>query len=165
MTAQDRIRLFELASFLIAHRPQLDYPRDDVRGPLDAATWKITTEAGMRRAINAGKTLCFDCSQSTTQLYRWAGLSDPNGLDYSHCGYTGTMLAHLKHYAKPALAKRGALVVFGPGTGEHVAMVLDPGDDPLLFSHGAAHVSGPIRLSVERTYHHRPVTFLNVSGL
>jgi hypothetical protein len=165
MTAADRQRLVSLARYLIEHRNQLGYPVNDVRGPLDQATWKITTALGMQRAITAGKTLTFDCSQAVTQLYRWAKLSDPNGLDYTHSGYTGTMLAHLRHYSDASAARDGALVVFGPGTGEHVSMVIERGPDPVLFSHGATHASGPIRLSVERTFHRPPVTLLNVSGL
>jgi hypothetical protein len=110
----------------------------------------------------------FDCSGCVTCIYKWAGLKDPNGLGYKHGGYTGTMLAHLPHYANPKRARVGALVVFGPATGEHVAMV-DTADkvngDPLLFSHGARGLTGPIRLHREKRFHDPPVTFLDVSGL
>lgn len=164
MNAAGRKRLYDLAELLIAHRMQLDYPYHDVRGARDAATWKLTTKQ-MRQRLAAGGHLCFDCSQSVTQLYRWAKLKDPNGLAYQHVGYTGTMLAHLSHYINARIAKPGALVVFGPGTGDHVCMVLEQGADPLLFSHGSTHGAGPIRLSVERQYHRSPVTFLNVSKL
>jgi len=167
VTHHDRQKLRQLAELLIQHRSQLDYPLHDVRGPKDAETWKLTRSEMIER-LNRGGRLCFDCSQSVTQLYRWTGLSDPSGLAYKHIGYTGTMLAHLPHYSDPRHCRVGALVVFGPGTGEHVAMVIEPDEkhgNPLLFSHGAAHLAGPIRLSVERTYHHAPVTLLNVSGL
>jgi hypothetical protein len=167
MTHADRTRIREILALLIRHHNQLEYPRNDVRGAADAATWKLTlTEAEAK--LKRGGHLCFDCSQSATQVFRWAKVKDPNGLAYKHVGYTGTMLAHLPHYSDPKRADIGALVVFGPGTGDHVAVVYEPDHthgDPLLFSHGATHTAGPIRLSVERQYHRPPVTFLSVAGL
>lgn len=164
MNHEDRNRLHAMMELFIHHHGQLDYPRGDVRGPLDAATFRLERAQAIER-LHDGKHLMFDCSGSVTCAYKWCGLKDPNGLHYQHEGYTGTMLAHLPHYSDPRDARVGALVVFGPGTGEHVAMVLEPGPDPLLFSHGFSHGAGPIRLSVERGYHHRPVTFLSVASL
>ena len=168
MTTQaERDKIHAIAELLISHAALLDYPYRDVRGAADLATWKLSL-AQAEQHLKAGHHLCFDCSQSTTQIFRWAGVKDPNGLDYHHAGYTGTMLAHLPHYTDPKRARVGALIVFGPGTGDHVAMVIHPDPehgDPELFSHGAAHTAGPIKLSVERTYHRPPVTFLDVSGL
>jgi hypothetical protein len=152
---------------LIHHKAQLDYPLHDVRGAKDADTFKLTWEQAQHR-LSSGGRLMFDCSGCVTCIYRWAGLSDPNGLSYKHEGYTGTMLAHLPHYTNPRHAEIGALVVFGPATGEHVAMVLEPSPakgDPELFSHGARGLTGPILLHAEAKYHDPPVTLLNVSGL
>jgi hypothetical protein len=164
----DRHKLRGIAELLIAHREQLDYPLRDVRGPADAATWRLTL-AEAEAKLKAGGRLCFDCSQSVTQMFRWAELPDPNGLGYRTPGFTGTLLHHLTHhYTDARKARIGALVVFGPGAGEHVADVLDPDPehgDPILFSHGAAHLAGPIRFSVERTYHHAPATFLSIARL
>jgi hypothetical protein len=167
MTAADRRRLVQLAELLVQHKAQLDYPRNDVRGPLDAATFHLTREQAVER-LHAGQHLMFDCSGAVTCLFKWCHLKDPNGLGYKHEGYTGTMLAHLPHYSDARKARRGALVVFGPATGEHVAMVIEPDPvhgDPLLFSHGFEHGTGPVRLSVERKAHHPPVTLLSVAGL
>ncbi len=165
MNDSQRNDLRYLAGVLINHRRQLDYPRNDVRGSLDAATFRLSRERALD-GLTKGARLMFDCSGAVTCLYKWAGLQDPNGLDYSHEGYTGTMLAHLtRHYWNPFYAMPGALVIFGPGTGEHVAMVIEHGHDPLLFSHGYEQGTGPIRLSEERKYHKPPVTFLNVSQL
>lgn len=167
MTDADRQRIRSIADKLIAHRGQLDYPINDVRGPADAATFALTWPQAKHRLASGG-TLTFDCSAAVTCIYRWAGLHDPNGLDYHHVGYTGTMLAHLRHYTDPHRARNGAIVVFGPGTGDHAAMVVGfdaKHGDPLLFSHGTRFAAGPIRLSVERQYHRPPVTLLNVSGL
>ncbi len=167
MTQADRQRLHKIMEVLIQHAGQLDYPTQDVRGKLDAATFALTwTEAQAHLA--AGKHLMFDCSGAVTCIYKWAKLKDPNGLAYKHEGYTGTMLAHLPHYSNPKRARVGALVIFGPGTGEHVAVVLVAdrvGGDPVLFSHGFRGATGPIRLHREQRFHDPPVTFLDVSGL
>lgn len=164
MTHEERQALKALLEVLVKHHGQLDYPRDDVRGPLDAATFHLTRAQALARLAN-GQHLMFDCSGAITCAYKWTKLKDPNGLDYRREGYTGTMLDHLHHYSDPRQARVGAIVIFGPATGEHGAVVLEPGDDPLLFSHGLAAAAGPVRLSVERTFHHPPVTFLDVSGL
>ena len=148
---------------LAGHASLLDYPVGDVRGPLDRETFALTEEA-MRRRLAQGHRLMFDCSQAVTQLCRWAGLADPNGLGYGYAGYTGTMLHHLRHYWNPKSAGVGALVVYGPGTGEHVSMVLEPGADPLLWSHGHRGLD-LVRLSVQRAYHHSPVTFCSIAEL
>lgn len=165
MTHEERQRLHTLMHFLIEHRSQLDYPVDDVRGPRDAATFKLNHDLAVHH-LEAGGRLMFDCSEAATCLFKWTPpLRDPNGLGYQHAGYTGTMLSHLPHYHKASRARVGALVVFGPGTGDHVAVVLEPGDDPELFSHGAEQAAGPIRLSVLAAALRPPVTFLSVAGL
>jgi hypothetical protein len=167
MTAADRKRLHAIMGKLIAHHAQLDYPLHDVRGKLDAQTFALTWPQAVHRLDNGGR-LMFDCSGCVTCTYKWAGLKDPNGLGYRHVGYTGTMLAHLPHYTNAKRARVGALVVFGPATGEHVAMVYTAdkvGGDPLLFSHGARGLTGPIRLHREARFHDPPVTLLSVSSL
>ncbi len=145
------------------HAGQLDYPPHDVRGPLDAATFRMT-EQTMTHVLTSGGRLMMDCSEFATELCRWAGLADPNGLGYRYAGYTGTMLAHLPHYSDPGNANVGALCVFGPGSGEHVSVVYTPGADPVLASHGRNGFDF-WRLSVERTWHAAPVTFLSIAAL
>lgn len=157
MTTQfQRHQLKQLMSQLVAYQKSIHYPENDIRGKADTETFQL-------EAPHPPMTM--DCSEAVTLLCKWAGLKDPNGLNYTHPGYTGTLLAHLPRYNNPANANVGALVVFGPGTGEHVCMVYQPGDDPLLFSHGSE--AGPvfIRLAVERTYHRPPVTFLSIADL
>ncbi len=167
MTQADRKRLHGIMEVLIKHAAQLDYPLHDVRGKLDAATFALTwTQAQAHLA--AGRRLMFDCSGCITCIYKWAGLKDPNGLAYKHEGYTGTMLAHLPHYANAKRARMGAIVIFGPATGTHGALVFEPdakGGDPLLFSHGIRGGTGPVRLHREQRFHPPPVTWLDVSGL
>lgn len=123
------------------------------------------SEEQMDELVTTGRGVTMDCSEAVTCLCKWAGLHDPNGNGYNGQGYTGTLLAHLPHYSDPAAAMVGALVVFGPGTGEHVVMVMEPGADPLLFSHGSEAGPVPIRLSAERRGHHPPVTFLSIAHL
>jgi hypothetical protein len=100
-----------------------------------------------------------DCSGFVTLCYKWAGGPDPNGLKFSGAGYTGTMLQACSHIARSA-ARPGDLVVWGPPPGHHVAMVLEPGSDPWLVSHGQE--KGPIRIqfSVEDGYQKLPATWL-----
>lgn len=169
MNHTDREHLHELMELMIVHRHQLDYPLHDVRGPKDAATFALNG-AEARAKLHSGGRLMFDCSGCITCTYKWQSphVGDPNGLGYTHEGYTGTMLAHLPHYSDAHHAEVGAIVIFGPATGVHGAMVLeaDPQHgDPMLFSHGAEQLTGPIKLSALAKALPGPVTLLNVSGL
>lgn len=166
-TDAQRAHLHDLMRLLLAHEPLVSYPVHDVRGVLDAQTFALT-ESGMRRRLSLGSHIMADCSEMVTLLCRWAGLHDPNGLAYAHAGYTGTMLAHLPHYTNARQARVGALAVFGPGTGDHVAMVLEADyahGDPLLFSHGFEGGPETVRLSTERAQHRAPVTLLSIALL
>lgn len=107
-----------------------------------------------------------DCSGLVTILYRWAGLPDPNGVNYDGQGYTGTLLQHLPHCGLQD-TKRGDLVVFGPGTGQHVVMLLEGGmynSNPLVVSHGQEGDPGEYHLNDEESYFGTlsPVTFLKM---
>ena len=158
-TTAQRTHLASLMRFLIDNEPLIHYLQ---RRPM------TTTRIFEQEAYDlfaAGGTVASDCSETVTWLCKMAGLEDPNGLGYNGTGYTGTLLAHLPHYTDPAEANVGALVVFGPLAGDHVAMVLTPGPDPWLFSHGSE--SGPKRqrLSTVTRAHNPPVTFLSIAGL
>ena len=100
-----------------------------------------------------------DCSGFATLCYRWAGASDPNGGNFSGA-YTGTMLTHCRHIPKAA-AQAGDLVVWGAYPGHHVALVLEPGSDPLLCSHGQEKGPLAIRFSTEGAYQPKPATWLS----
>lgn len=76
-----------------------------------------------------------DCSAFVTLCYNWAGAPDPNGLGYNGTGYTGTLLAHGTPISKEQ-AIPGDVVVYGPGTGWHTALIVEGGADPLTVSHG-----------------------------
>jgi peptidoglycan hydrolase-like protein with peptidoglycan-binding domain len=89
-----------------------------------------------------------DCSGFATLCYNWAGAPDPNGLGYNGLGYTGTLLNHMDRIDRDA-ALPGDLVVIGPGSGDHVVIIVEAGSDPMVVSHGRE--AGPTRqrLSVD----------------
>jgi len=88
-----------------------------------------------------------DCSGSCTLYAWWAQGNDPNGLGFDHEGYTGTFLSHEEHVNLLVTKLKGVTtdnieigdyVVYGPGTGEHVAIIVEiHGEDILTVSHGA----------------------------
>ena len=131
-----------------------------------AARWGIENEPrihyGEIRPIPLGRTLPLrtDCSGFVTVCYFLAGAPDPNGRAYDGAGYTGTMLGWLPHVGG-ADARRGDLVVWGAYPGRHVAIVLEPGDDPLLCSHGSERGPLAIRFSEESSYQPPAVTWLD----
>lgn len=89
--------------------------------------------------------LTIDCSGFTTLCYKWAGAPDPNGNGYDGQGFTGTQLNHMKHISREHV-QPGDLVVFGSGSGHHVAIALDAGGHRLA-SHGGK--SGPLLISFD----------------
>ncbi len=84
------------------------------------------------------------CSSFVTGLAKWAGASDPNGLNFNPVGYTGTLLEHCNKITKTQ-ARMGDLIVYGPGTGHHAVFTLEklPGDF-WVASHG--HQGDPSRV-------------------
>jgi len=90
--------------------------------------------------------ITIDCSAYCTWLAWVSGAPDPNGLNFDHEGYTGTFLSHEEHIALFAKNAKGVLVeevipgdyvVYGPGTGEHVAFIVEVhGEDILTVSMG-----------------------------
>jgi hypothetical protein len=137
-----RQKIVTAARWGIAHEPQIHY--------------------GEIRPIPLGRTLPLttDCSGFVTVCYFLAGAPDPNGLDYSGEGWTGTLLRHLAHVPRDE-ALPGDLVVWGAYPGRHVAIVLEPGDDPLLCSHGQERGPIAIRFSEERRFQPRAVAWLD----
>jgi hypothetical protein len=133
------------------------------------ARWGIENEAQIHyeqlRPIDGVQTvqqlpLRTDCSGFATLCYAWAGAPDPNGLGFNGQGYTGTMLTAMRRIPLSAV-QPGDLVVWGPSPGNHVALVLESGDDPLLCSHGQEKGPVEIRFSVETKYQPAPVVWLS----
>jgi len=102
--------------------------------------------------------LTTDCSGFVTLCYFLAGAPDPNGLGYSGEGWTGTLLRHL---APTAELRAGDVVVWGAYPGHHCALVLEPGDDPLMCSHGWERGPLAIRYSDECRLQPSAVTWLS----
>jgi hypothetical protein len=131
-----------------------------------AARWGIANEPrihyGEVRPIPRGRRLPLttDCSGFVTLCYCLAGAPDPNGREYDGSGYTGTMLGWLPRLDGPFDGKRGDLVVWGAYPGRHVALVLEPGADPLLCSHGRERGPLAIRYTAECEVQPPEVTWL-----
>jgi len=137
----------------------------DVRQAIVAAArWGIRNEPrihyGEVRPIPLGRRLPLttDCSGFVTVCYYLAGAPDPNGLDYNGQGWTGTLLRHMAEVAEP---RAGDVVVFGAYPGHHAALVVEPGDDPLLASHGQERGPVEVRFSTESRYQPEVVTWLS----
>jgi hypothetical protein len=120
----------------------------DVRNIIvDWAKWGVdnhknfiyTEDATRMSAINVWPPkfpIHADCSASVTLWYNLAGAADPNGNHYNGYGYTGTLLTHGKHIDISQVIP-GDVVVYGPGTGWHTALVVEVhGHDILTISHG-----------------------------
>ena len=131
-----------------------------------AARWGIRNEPrihyGEVRPIPLRRRLPLttDCSGFVTLCYFLAGAPDPNGLAYDGDGWTGTLLRHMTPVGEPQL---GDVVVFGSYPGHHAAIVLEPGDDPVLASHGQERGPVEVLFSTESRYQPEVVTWL--SGL
>lgn len=128
-----------------------------------AARWGIANEPrihyGEARPFPLARRLPLstDCSGFVTLCYWLAGAPDPNGLGYSGAGWTGTLLRHLPETDAP---RRGDVVVWGAYPGHHCALVLQPGEDPLLCSHGQERGPLAIRFSDECRLQPAEVTWL-----
>lgn len=83
--------------------------------------------------------MTLDCSSFATWCYRQAGAKDPNRVAYNGTGFTGTLVQYGKRVRLP---RPGDIAIFGPGNGEHAAVVVAKGSDPLLVSHGNS--DGPV---------------------
>lgn len=81
-----------------------------------------------------------DCSGSGVMLCKAAGLPDPSGGKFdggrTHPTYTGTIRSHLPRRSRVGDCLPGDPIVYGGGTGAHVVWVIEPGADPLVWSHG-----------------------------
>jgi hypothetical protein len=158
-TVDQRAHLKALMHWLVSKQPQIHWKEIrpmTTRGYLEQTLADHFAEKG---------TITMDCSETVTLLCRFAGLADPNGNSYNGNGYTGTLLNHLPHYTDAKAADVGALCVYGPGTGDHVTMVYEPGDDPTMFSHGKESDPELDRFSVIKAALRGPQTFLSIAKL
>jgi len=124
------------------------------RGIVAAARWGIRNEPrihyGAVRPFPLARELPLttDCSGFATLCYYLAGARDPNGRGYDGYGWTGSLLERMENVDRRAVLA-GDLVVWGAYPGRHCAVVLVPGADPLLCSHGQERGPLAIRFSAE----------------
>jgi hypothetical protein len=138
--------------------PRVDPRRLDM---VKYARWMISHEGAMHysqarpipRYSYGHLPMSLDCSGSTITLARWAGLPDPSGSGFNGSGNTDTILAHARSINRSEL-QVGDMVLWAYGSnGQHIAVVIETGDDPLLESHGMEAGPLAIRLSAEDRYH------------
>ena len=132
-TAAQRQHVLSVLDFFHRHAGQLLYPPGDQRTWRDSQSWNLSEQA-CEHLLAAGGYWQGDCSEFGSYVLKCAGL-----WHWSQPGYTGSHLQLLPHYADAREAYVGALVVFGPGTGHHEAIVHTPdhrNGNPLLASHG-----------------------------
>ena len=131
-----------------------------------AARWGIRNEARIHyaqiRPMPLGRRLPLttDCSGFVTLCYFLAGAPDPNGCGYDGRGWTGTLLERMENI-DPGAVLAGDLVVWGEYPGHHCAVVLKPGNDPVLCSHGQERGPLEISFSTESRYQPAAVTWLS----
>lgn len=121
--------------FMRQHASHLLYPPGDQRTWRDNQSWQWS-ETTLEHVLNGGGYWQGDCSEFGSYVLKLAGL-----WHWSSPGYTGSHLQLLPVYENPKDAGIGALVIFGPGTGTHEAVVHTPDTktgNPLLYSHGHA---------------------------
>lgn len=119
----------------MAHAGQILYPPGDQRNGVEAYDWTLT-ESQVHTLLLNGHTLTFDCSDSSSWIFKACGLwpvaRGP--------GYTGTWLdLGLPRYTDGRIALKAAPCIFGPGTGHHMALVHTPdpkNGNPLMSEHG-----------------------------
>jgi len=122
-----RLHVVGAAHFVVHYKRYFEYSEGDDR--MDYLTKNA-------KPFQIDPTIHTDCSGSFRLLYFWAGAPDPFGSDYKDPeGYTGTIIER-GHEISRSEARGGDAVVFGPGTGEHVATIIEGGANPVTMSFG-----------------------------
>lgn len=131
-----RAQLVAWAHWGIAHRGQFIY------------TMKSPGRSDMfhRKPGDASSPIYADCSQFYASICRWCGIKTVDDKDF-----TGTLLKKGKLVKTP---KPGDCAIFGPGDGDHAAMVTEKATGGDWWTIGFGHQGAPDRvlLSVMRDY-------------
>lgn len=161
VSEHQRNELAALMDWCFAERARIHYPPGDVRRTTVAG---IGSVEDLKAAVMQSGGWSVDCSQMCYALLGAVGLKPPN-----QDGATGSMLADLlPHYTDARKAFVGALAVFGPGSGHHVAMVRHRDvvhGNPVVFSHGQESDPRMISLLTEAAHQPAPVTLLSIAHL
>lgn len=96
--------------------------------------------------LTSALPLTTDCSGFVTLCYYLAGAPDPNHQGYDGEGYTGTLLQYGQQITVEQ-AEPGDVIVYGPDTGWHTALIVEAGADPLTVSHGQESDPSYVRVS------------------
>jgi hypothetical protein len=160
VTAGQRTELKALMDYCIAHRGKIHYPPGDIRSER-VGTIKSWTDIHARIMRPGGWEV--DCSQFCEASLRAVGAHRP-----FRDGYPGSFLDYLPTYPDGRAAYPGAVVVFGPGTGHHMAMVHTRDTkhgNPLLCSQGSEPDPRLIYLSSEAAGQPAGIRFCSVAKL
>lgn len=89
-----------------------------------------------------------DCSQFATSVLHWSGVK--HGLDHAqspltNTDYTGTLLQKGRHVTV-AQVRHADVVIYGPGTGTHAAMIRERVSETDFWTVGFGHPGGPDRV-------------------
>lgn len=120
MKMTPRQRVVAVAQWGIANRSHFGYSQGPHRWDQITKPWLLP--------------IFTDCSGWFTTCYAWSHLPDPNGQHYSW-GYTGTLISN-GHEVTLAEVEVGDAVIYGAGSGDHVAIIIGTGADPLTCSMG-----------------------------
>lgn len=103
---------------------------------------------------HAGLRVSGDCSKGVQFLCKWAGAAlDPMGMHYGDWGNSETLCVHLQHLGSARDLLVGDIVTFGVRGSEHATMVMERGDNPLLWSFGHQGAPNTYRLSQDGRVH------------
>lgn len=143
-----RARLAALMDATVANRDNWHYAQYRPCGST------VTREQAVRGVVYA------DCSAGAAIVARLAGAPNPlHAGRFDGYGNTGSCWAHLEHIPEAKLDV-GDCVVYGRGPDgtHHMAIVRQPGADPLLWSNGWEQAPEFIRFSTERVRQGRAFT-------
>jgi len=101
-----------------------------------------------------------DCSNGYQIICRLAGAPNPLGQPNGY-GNTSSCWAHLSHIDMKD-AQVGDAVIYGPDGSHHIAVVREPGSDPLLWSNGRESAPEYVRFSTERSWQPSPETWVRL---
>ena len=137
-THAQRDHALKLMDQFHAHASQCLYPPQDQRTGQESQDWALT-EAQLTTLLLNGHTVEFDCSDSSSWIYKAIGCWPASRGQ----GYTGTWLSlGLTRYTNGKIAGLAAPCIYGINsepTGHHMGLVHTPdpkGGNPLMSEHG-----------------------------